>query len=122
MFTLKQLALPGIEKLPNEVNSPSAKPSTLMKVLFLKGPIPLPWLMTTACLPGKTLEVGIALWFLSGVKKNYEVVLSNKLLSEFGVNRYAKHRALRAMEEASLISVFQKHGRSPVITILVPGG
>lgn len=84
MFTLKQLALPGIERPPNEVNSSSAKPSTLMKVPILKGPIPLPWLMTTACLPGKTLEVGIALWFLSGVKKNYEVVLSNKLLMSLG--------------------------------------
>jgi len=115
MFDPRQLTLPGMKK-PN-LDSDS-KPPKRIYGRFLKGPVPLNWLMTTSRLPGKTLEVGIALWFLSGVNKNLSVRLSNKLLSEFGINRYAKHRALRVMEEANLISVFRKPGRSPVVTIL----
>lgn len=33
------------------------------KELFLRGPIPLEWLGRTACLPGKTFNVAIALWW-----------------------------------------------------------
>ena len=29
---------------------------------FLKGPIPMPWLIVAGNLPGKALHVGIALW------------------------------------------------------------
>ena len=122
MFNLKQLTLPGMQMPKNEISSKPTIPSIKMKGLFLKGPIPLAWLMSSACLPGKTLEVGTALWFLSGLNKDLTVRLSNKLLREFGVDRYAKHRALRVMAESNLISVSQRPGRSPVVTILEKGG
>lgn len=37
--------------------------------LFLRGPIPLNWLSCAAVLPGKTLNVSIALWWLHGMAK-----------------------------------------------------
>ena len=36
------------------------------KDFFLRGPIPLDWLSAAAQLPGKTLNVGVALWWLKG--------------------------------------------------------
>jgi hypothetical protein len=85
---------------------------------FLKGPIPLPWLETAAKLPGKCLHVGLALWYLNGVKKSDTVALGNARLQKLGVDRDAKKRCLRALEEAGLIIVDRQPGRNPRVTIL----
>lgn len=85
---------------------------------FLKGPIALNWLIAAAQLPGKTSEVAIALWFLVGVHKSHRVKLSNKLLKEFGVDRFAKNRALQVLEKSGLISLTRRAGCSPEVTIL----
>ena len=84
---------------------------------FLKGPIQLDWLESAAQLPGKALHVGIAIWFRSGLLKSDIVPLTNVTLSRFGVDRHAKRRALRALEDASLISVHREPGKNPVITL-----
>jgi hypothetical protein len=85
---------------------------------FLKGPIPLDWLSAAACLPGKSLHVGIALWFMGGLHKSRVVPLSNMAGLRFGLDRNAKYRALEWLEQASLVSVERKLGRAPVVTIL----
>lgn len=89
---------------------------------FLKGPIPLVWLERAACLPGRCLHVGIALWFLGGVQKSRVIALSNHASRRFGLDRNSKYRALDWLEKAGLISVQRKMGRSPVIKILEPEG
>ena len=85
---------------------------------FLKGPIPLAWLMAAGSQPGKALHVAVALWFLAGVNRNRAIALSTSLLSSFGVGRYAGYRALRALEHAGLVSVVRHPGRLPIVTIL----
>ena len=85
---------------------------------FLKGPIPLNWLGAAASLPGKTLAVGIAIWFKAGASKNRTVRLTGKLLSKFGVRRKAGYRGLKRLESAELVSVNRHAGRSPIVTIL----
>ena len=47
---------------------------------FLKGPIPIAWLMKASALPGKASQIGVALWYLSGLRKNSTVILANGLL------------------------------------------
>jgi hypothetical protein len=85
---------------------------------FLKGPIPLKWLTHASMLPGKSLQVGIALWYLKGLKKNSVVKLTNVTLSEFGVKKDAKRRALKSLEEAGLVSIERYTGKNPIVTIL----
>ncbi len=85
---------------------------------FLKGPIPLNWLSTAAKLPGKSLHVGIAIWFTASLEKSATVPLSNVAGLPFGLDRNAKYRALKWLEKAGLILVERKLGRSPKITIL----
>ena len=46
--------------------------------LFLRGPIPLDWLGSAATLPGKTLHIGIALWWLHGMAKGKPFKLTQK--------------------------------------------
>jgi hypothetical protein len=93
-------------------------PRKTQKGRFLKGPVPLNWLMWAAKQPGKSLHVGIALWFKSGLTRSHRVSVPNGLLNMFGVDRHAKARALRSLESAGLISVKRESGKNPVITIL----
>ena len=85
---------------------------------FLKGPVPLNWLCMAASLPGKTLAIGIAIWFKAGASKSRTVRLTGKLLSKFGVCRKAGYRGLRRLESAELVSVNRHAGRCPIVTIL----
>jgi hypothetical protein len=84
---------------------------------FLKGPIPWPWISIAANLSGRALAVGLALWRLAGVRKCMSVRLSNTEVAVLGVDRNAKSRALRALQEAGLIVVEQRPGRLPLVTI-----
>ena len=85
---------------------------------FIKGPIPLEWLLTASKLSGKSLEISMVLWFLKGVTKNHTVKLSGKLVRSFGVSRSTLYRGLAEMENAGLISIQRHKGRSPMVTIL----
>jgi hypothetical protein len=84
---------------------------------FLKGPIPFRWLGRAGQLPGKSLHVGIALWFMAGITRNRTVPLANKTLAVLGVDRYAKYRALVWLEGAGLVSVERRPGCNPVVTL-----
>lgn len=83
----------------------------------LRGPIPLDWLSKAARLPGKSLHVGIALWFMGGVQKSRTVPLSNITSLRFGLDRNAKYRALAWLEQAGLIAVERKLGCAPIVTL-----
>ena len=89
---------------------------------FLKGPIPLDWLEIAAHLPGRSLHVGVSLWFLGGVHRSRVIPLSNHTSRRFGLDRNSKYRGLEWLEQAGLISVQRKMGRAPIVTILEPGG
>ena len=54
---------------------------------FVKGPIPLEWLSGAAKLPGKALHVGVALWYLYGLRKNHTVKLTTVTSAIFGLNK-----------------------------------
>jgi len=88
---------------------------------FLKGPIPWPWLMRAAELPGRALHTAVALWFLSGVTRSETVKLSSRSLTELGVDRHAKYRALAALERAGLVRVTRLPGQNPLVTLLPLG-
>jgi DNA-binding GntR family transcriptional regulator len=44
--------------------------------------------------------------------------LNGKLIRSFGVSRSTLYRGLRKMEDANLITVEQRIGQSPIVTIL----
>lgn len=90
-----------------------------VRVPFLRGPIPMPWLAAAANEGGACLAVGIALWFLAGLtSRRNDLRLSSERLRDFGVSRYAKTRALQRLESAGLIYVVRRRGRSPCVTLI----
>jgi hypothetical protein len=85
---------------------------------FLRGPIPLHWLSRAAALPGRSLHVALAVWFMAGLKKTSIVPISNVTSLQFGLDRNAKYRGLEWLEKASLIAVERRAGCAPIVTIL----
>ncbi|MYZ52116.1 hypothetical protein [Malikia spinosa] len=85
---------------------------------FIKGPLPLSWMTEAAQLPGKTLQVALALWYLSGLKKTYSVVLTSKTASLFGISRDAKYEAIDRLVKAGLVTVQQAPGKAPIVTLV----
>jgi len=84
---------------------------------FLRGPIPLAWLESAAQLGGKSLNVGLSLWFLAGVTGSRTVRFNQNRQERFGVKRDAARRAIRRLEVAGLISVARGDGRCLVVTL-----
>ena len=85
---------------------------------FIKGPIPLQWLVKAAELPGKAPVVALVLWWIRGLCKSATFQLKSQATREFCVSRDAVYDALKGLERLGLISVVRHRGRSPVVTIL----
>ena len=88
------------------------------KSLFLAGPIPLDWIHKAAELPGKSLNVAFAIWWLNGMAKGKPLKLTRLSLNSFCVKREAASAALNRLEMAGLIQLQRSHGQRPIISIL----
>lgn len=86
--------------------------------IFIQGPIPMEWLSHAAALPGKTLNVAIALWWLRSLSGGGTVSLSHDVMRLLNVSRETASEALERMEQAGLVSVVRAKGRKHEITIL----
>lgn len=105
----------GLTRLPR----PRQPPSPLAPgQLFLRGPIPLDWLSTAGSLSGHAIHVGLTLWFEAGLKRDRTVRLRPSVLRRFGVSRWSAYRALKALEQANLVRVNRRRGRSAIVTLL----
>ena len=89
-----------------------------MSVPFIRGPIPLAWLNAAAKLPGKTLNVGLAIWWLAGMSKTTAFKLTGKSLDQLGVSRDAASDGLKRLEEHGLVLVKRSPGQRPTVQIL----
>ncbi|MDA0746219.1 MAG: hypothetical protein O2954_06850 [bacterium] len=63
------------------------------------------------------MHVGIWLWHWHFIKRSPKIGLSVKKLESFGVERHSAYRALKALEQAKLVSVDRHAGRSPLVTL-----
>lgn len=90
----------------------------IAKPLFIKGPIPLPWVELAAQLPGKALALGIGLWWLQGMVRDAEVKLTKRLLQSFNISRDAAADGLTRLEKAGLVQVKRAPGKRPWVRIV----
>jgi hypothetical protein len=107
-----RLPEPGIERRPNRERNHIPKHRQGEK--FIRGPIPMAWLTSASSLPGKTLAVGLAVWYLAGLKKTNRVRVTGSTLKLFGVERKAGYRGLAALEAVGLIRVERRAGACPM--------
>jgi hypothetical protein len=74
-----------------------------------------------ACrLPGRSLQVASALWFLVGWHKGREAEFEFGLSDwpELGLSRFSAGRGLECLEQAALVAVERRPGGRPIVTIL----
>jgi hypothetical protein len=90
-----------------------------IKALFLCGPIPMKWLTKAAGLPGKTLNVAMALWWLKGMAKYQPFKLTRKSLDLFHLSRDAARDGVNRLEQSGLITVERRNGQRHTIKILI---
>ena len=76
------------------------------------------WLNVAAMLPGKTLNVGLAIWWLAGMSKTAAFKITGKALEQLCVSRDATSDALKRLEDNGLILVKRLPGQRPTVQIL----
>jgi hypothetical protein len=79
---------------------------------FLKGPIPLSLIAKAAKLPGQSLTVLLAIYHQTALTGNVFVTLPKGLMTELGVSRDGKARALHSLETAAIVTVERCRGRT----------
>ncbi len=105
----------------NKAMSPFNKPFVShprQRTPFIKGPIPLTWVQQAARLPGRTLHLGMILWYLAGVRRSTQGAVSYTVAEHFGLNRYTVYRGLARLEKAGLVVVSRVRGRRLGFTLL----
>lgn len=76
------------------------------------------WLSAAASLPGKTLNLGIAIWWLAGMAKTKTFKLTGKALMNFGISKDAASDALKRLEAHGLIRAYRAPGQRTTVEIL----
>jgi len=89
-----------------------------VKNLFVKGPIPLDWLKEVAILPGKSLNVAMAIQWLEGMSGGKPVKLTKKAEASFNVSSDTSRECLNRLEEAGLIRLTRSPGKRPLIQVV----
>lgn len=90
-----------------------------VKNLFVKGPIPLDWLTEVALLPGKCLNVAMAIQWLLGMSGGRPVKLTKRAEMSFNVSGDTSRECLNRMETAGLIQLDRSPGKRPLIKVIV---
>ena len=90
----------------------------MKKKYFIKGSIPLSWLIKANRLGGCTSAVATTLWFYDGINHGEPFHLTWRLDDVTGVSRQARQRALRKLEGAGLIQLTIRYGASPIVRII----
>ena len=89
-----------------------------IKKRFLKGPIPLDWLTAATQLPGKAINVGIALWWIAGMSKTDVLKLTRQAQLALNISKDAERDGLRRLQQAGLIELTTRPGQRHSVRII----
>jgi len=89
----------------------------IAKAPFIKGPIPIPWLSEAAGLPGKTIQVALALWWISGMSGTSKIKLTAAALRTFHLSQDASRDGLRRLADRGLITLDRRPGQRHLCTL-----
>ena len=95
---------------------------------FIRGPLPLMWFQRASTISRTAGVVGMIIWKIEYQKKLWgydsqrmtsgHIKVTNHKCKKWGVCGNSKNAALRLMEEAGLIRLDLKRGRSPIVQII----
>lgn len=85
---------------------------------FLKGPVPLSWLIQASHLGKSSLMVGLVLWYMDGMRHQRTFRMGRGEIAKLlGVSRSTVLRGVKRLESNHLIFVLRESGRKLIITM-----
>ena len=95
---------------------------------YVRGPLPLKWFQSASSISRTAGVVGLIIWKIAYQRKLWgydsqrrtsgSIKVTNQTCMKWGICGNSKNTALRRMEEAGLIRLDTKRGRSPVVQII----
>jgi hypothetical protein len=95
---------------------------------YIRGPLPLKWFQKASTISRTAAVVGLIIWRIAYQSKLWgydsqrrtsgHIKITKQNCMKWGVCGNSKNAALRLMEEAGLIRLELKRGRSPVVQII----
>ena len=95
---------------------------------YIRGPLPIKWFQRASSISRSAAVVGLIIWGNAYQRKLWGhdsqrrtsgyIKVTNQNCLKWGVCGNSKNTALRLMEEAGLIRLDTKRGRSPVVQII----
>ena len=95
---------------------------------YIRGPLPLEWLQKASNISRTAGVVGMIIWRIAYQKKlwghnsqrrtSWPMKVTTQTCMKWGVCGNSKNTALRLMEEAGMIRLELKRGRSPIVQII----
>ena len=95
---------------------------------YVRGPLPLKWFQKASTISRTAAVVGLIIWGIAYQRKLWghdsqrrtsgSMKVTNQTCMKWGICGNSKNTALRLMEEADLIRLDTKRGRSPVVQII----
>jgi DNA-binding MarR family transcriptional regulator len=90
----------------------------LMTEPFIKGPVPLRWLVEAANLGPDALVVGLILWYKNGMKKQPSFRMGQGEIAKLlHVSRRTVLRGIKRLERKGLIMILRAPGQKLIVTI-----
>ena len=95
---------------------------------YVRGPLPLKWFQRASTISRTAAVVGMIIWRIAYQKKLWghnsqrrtsgHIKVTTQNCMKWGICGNSKNTALRLMEEAGLIRLDLKRGRSPIVQII----
>jgi hypothetical protein len=84
---------------------------------FLRGPVSMEWLSAASSLPGKALQVALAIQWVAGMSAGRPFKLTGKALAMVHISVDAATDGVNRLEAAGLIALTRKPGQRPTIQL-----
>ena len=114
--------------MPLDYSTPNRTTKSRQCKEYVRGPLPLKWFQRASTISRTAGVVGLIIWRDAYQKKLWgydsqrrtsgHIKVTNQTCKKWGVCGNSKNTALRLMEEAGLIRLELKRGRSPLVQII----
>ena len=114
--------------MPLDYSTPNRTSKSRQYKEYVRGPLPLKWFQRASTISRTAGVVGLIIWrdayqnklwgYDSQRRTSGAMKVTNQTCMKWGVCGNSKNTALRLMEEAGLIRLYTKRGRSPIVQII----
>ena len=114
--------------MPLDYSTPNLTSKSRQYKEYVRGPLPLKWFQKASAISATAGVIGIIIWREAYQRKlwghnsqrrtSWPMKVTTQNCMKWGVCGNSKNAALRLMEEAGLIRLDLKRGRSPVVQII----